>query len=129
MSAYVRFSSKSGQSSRAIGMSACAKSGLMQCSKRTPYSITSSARASSVGGTSRPSAPLRCAVRVGGHREVKNGTAGQVGGHPQQTPMGVNDRQANRQHHPHAVRYGRKQWIVYTINVAVLDNRHIIIRE
>src|SRR5262249_23217146 len=86
-----------------------------------PYSITSSARASSVGGTSRPSAPLRCAVRVGGHREVKNGTAGQVGGHPQPTPMGVNDRPANRQPHPHAVRFGRKQWIEYPINGARLN--------
>src|SRR6516165_9450414 len=85
------------------------------------HSITSSARASSVGGTSRPSAPLRCAVRVGGHREVKNGTAGQVGGHPQPTPMGVNDRPANRQPHPHAVRFGRKQWIEYPINGARLN--------
>src|SRR5262249_55493811 len=32
-----------------------AKNGLMQCSKRTPYSITSLARASRSGGTSRPS--------------------------------------------------------------------------
>src|SRR6516225_8854607 len=89
--------------------------------KRTPYSITWSARASSVGGTSRPSAPLRCAVRVGGHREVKNDTAGQVGGHPQPPPMGVNDRPANRQPHPHAVRFGRKQWIEYPINGARLN--------
>src|SRR5262249_16312939 len=85
------------------------------------YSITSSARASSVGGTSRPTAPLRWPARVGGHREVKNGTGGQVGGHPQPTPMGVNDRPANRQPHPHAVRFGRKQWIEHPINGARLN--------
>src|SRR5215510_8371349 len=65
--------------------------------------------------------PLRCAVRVGGQREVKNGTSGQVGGHPQPPPMGVNDRPANRQPHPHAVRFGRKQWIEYPINGARLN--------
>jgi hypothetical protein len=41
---------------RAAGPYSRATSGLMHCSKTACYSITSSARASSVGGTSRPSA-------------------------------------------------------------------------
>ena len=35
---------------------ACARNGLMQCNKNHSYSMTSSARASSVSGTVRPSA-------------------------------------------------------------------------
>jgi hypothetical protein len=67
-------------------------------------------------------APLsRCAVRLDGQREVKNGTSVQVGGHPQPSPMGLDDRPANRQPHPHAVRFGRKQWIEYPIDGARLD--------
>src|ERR1700761_5641531 len=39
----------------------------------------------------------RRAARVGGHREVKNGAPGQVGGHPQPAPMSFDDRTADRQ--------------------------------
>src|SRR5258705_483220 len=40
-----------------------------------------------------------CSV-LGGHREVKNGAAGLVGGHPQTAAMGFYDRTADRQPHP-----------------------------
>ena len=40
----------------ALGLSRCANSGCEQSQQGSPYSITSSARASSVGGTVRPSA-------------------------------------------------------------------------
>src|SRR5580700_2463349 len=42
----------------------------------------------------------RCAVRLRGHREVKNGAAGLVGRHPQTAAMGFYDRPADRQPHP-----------------------------
>jgi hypothetical protein len=42
----------------------------------------------------------RCAARVGGHREVKNGAPGQVGGRPQPAAMSFDDRTADRQPHP-----------------------------
>ena len=35
--------------------------------------------------------------------------------------MGLDNRPANRQPHPHAERFGRKQWIEYPINSARLD--------
>jgi hypothetical protein len=38
----------------------------------------------------------RCAARVGGHCEVKNGAPGQVGSHPQPAPMSFDDRTADR---------------------------------
>ena len=41
---------------RAAGPYSCARTGLIHCSNERPYSITSSASASNVGGTSRPSA-------------------------------------------------------------------------
>ena len=51
---FVRFTPKSGQTGDVAECPLCAKSGLMQCSKKDRYSIASSARASSVGGTSKP---------------------------------------------------------------------------
>jgi hypothetical protein len=42
----------------------------------------------------------RCAVRVGGHREVKNGARGQVGGHPQPAAMSFDDRTDRRRGSP-----------------------------
>jgi hypothetical protein len=48
--------SKSGQTRAQLDCPLCAKSGLMHRSKMYLYSITSSARASNVGGTVRPSA-------------------------------------------------------------------------
>jgi hypothetical protein len=52
----VRFTPKSGHWQTTVGCPLCAKSGLMHRSKKCPYSITSSARASSEGGTVRPRA-------------------------------------------------------------------------
>jgi hypothetical protein len=69
-------------------------------------------------------------LSVGGQREVKNGTSGQIGGHPQLPPMGLYDRPANRQPHPHPVHLGRKLRFEYQIDSARLDalphdfNRH-----
>jgi len=54
--AHVRFASESGRGERHSLSPLCAKSGHSHCSKSIPYSITSSARASSIGGTSMPSA-------------------------------------------------------------------------
>src|SRR6516162_11001475 len=52
---HVRFTPKSRQIADISECLLCAKSGHMQRNKQRAYSITSSARASSVGGTSRPS--------------------------------------------------------------------------
>jgi hypothetical protein len=52
----VRFTPQSGQSADKLACPLSAKSGLMHRSKTASYSITSSARASSVGGISRRSA-------------------------------------------------------------------------
>jgi hypothetical protein len=53
---HVRFTPESGHSPTRSGCLLWAISGLMHCSKQHLYSITSSARASSEGGTVRPSA-------------------------------------------------------------------------
>jgi hypothetical protein len=50
----VRCYSNSGHSRVCLECPLCANSGLMQCSNQPPYSITSSARSSSVGGIVRP---------------------------------------------------------------------------
>jgi hypothetical protein len=52
---HVCFTPKSGHWQRTTPCPLCAKSGLMHRSKQHLYSITSSARVSSEGGTSRPS--------------------------------------------------------------------------
>ena len=53
--AHVRFTPKSGHVQRSTSCPLWAKSGLMQCSKKHRYSITSSAATSSVFGTVMPS--------------------------------------------------------------------------
>ena len=52
----VRFTPQSGQRGLAWICLLCAITGLMQCSKTTRYSITSSARSGNAGGMLRPSA-------------------------------------------------------------------------
>src|SRR5262245_26769537 len=53
---HVRFAPKATESLRHGEWTQCAITGCEQSQQGSPYSITSSARASSVGGTSRPSA-------------------------------------------------------------------------
>ena len=50
------FAPKADKRADVLGRPLCAKTGLMQCNTTTAYSITSSARASSVGGSVTPSA-------------------------------------------------------------------------
>src|SRR5215471_6518516 len=54
--AYVRFYPRKRHQTRHMGMSARAKSRLMLCSKKDRYSITLSARASTLDGNAKPSA-------------------------------------------------------------------------
>jgi hypothetical protein len=53
---YVRYTPLATELMRRNELTRCANRDLTHCSKRDRYSITSSARASSVGGTVRPSA-------------------------------------------------------------------------
>jgi hypothetical protein len=46
--------------------------------------------------------PSRSAVRVSGHRELKDGAAGHVGARPQPTTVVLDDGAADRQTHAHA---------------------------
>src|ERR1700726_4793902 len=58
---------------------------------------------------SRAAAESRCAARMEGHREVKNGAPWQIGGHPQPASMRFDDRAADRQPHPQTAGLGRME--------------------
>src|ERR1700675_4896236 len=49
----------------------------------------------------------RCAARLGGHCELKDGTTGLVGARPQSPTMRFDDRAANGETQPQTARFGR----------------------
>ena len=51
------------------------------------------------------------------HRALRN-----IRGHPQPAFMGLDDRAANRQAHPHAAGFRREQWIEYPLDILRTDS-------
>src|ERR1700730_2617186 len=59
---------------------------------------------------------------VGTQHELKDGALGVVRGNPQPAIMGLNDRTADRQTHPHAARFCSEQRMEYVLEVLRADS-------
>src|SRR5262250_2317544 len=58
-----------------------------------------------------------------GQGELKYGTAGFIGTYPQPAPMGVDDRPADRQPHPHAAGFRRVECLENALQMRRVDTR------
>src|SRR5882757_2097485 len=59
---------------------------------------------------------------VGGQHKLKDGALGFVRRNPQPAIMGLNDRTADRQTHPHTARFRREQRIEYPLEILRADS-------
>src|ERR1700720_2994997 len=70
----------------------------------------------------RSKRPLLFDHLVSGQYELKDGALGFVRRNPQPAIMGLNDRTADRQTHPHTARFCREQRIEYPLEILQADS-------